>query len=165
MKGIDILCEAIKEVLLRYSDECEFHCYGEGEYYSELMKIKEEYNLDNLIIYGNRDKPYMQYYNMDVYISTSRMETFPMGIVEALSTGLPVLTTNVGAINEIVEDGVNGYLVEVEKESVCEGIRKILVEKTALMKMGKQSRNKFIEHFSTDKWVSEFTEVFIQSSN
>ena len=56
------------------------------------------------------------YHLGDVYVYPTRLEGIGLSIAEALSMGLPVITTNEGPMNEFIEDGVNGKLVRVEKK-------------------------------------------------
>ena len=49
---------------------------------------------------------------LDSFVITSRIEGGPVPLLEAMATGLPVVTTRVGVALEIIEDGVNGYLVD-----------------------------------------------------
>lgn len=53
------------------------------------------------------------YHKGDVYVYPSRLEGIGLTIAEALASGLPVITTDAAPMNEFVEDGVNGRLVEV----------------------------------------------------
>jgi glycosyltransferase involved in cell wall biosynthesis len=54
------------------------------------------------------------YHALDAYVVPSRQEGGPKGVLEAMATGVPLVTTRVGQAQEIVEDGLNGLLVEVE---------------------------------------------------
>lgn len=62
----------------------------------------------------------------DVFCSPSPYETFGRTVVEAMASGIPVLTVDSGAVSEYVIDGVNGYLVPSDIEGLANGIEKVL---------------------------------------
>ena len=54
------------------------------------------------------------YAALDAYVVSSRQEGGPKGILEAMSAGVPVVSTRVGQATELIENGRNGWLVDVE---------------------------------------------------
>jgi glycosyltransferase involved in cell wall biosynthesis len=54
------------------------------------------------------------YHALDVYLVASRQEGGPKAVLEAMATGVPLVSTRVGQATELVEHGVNGWLVAVE---------------------------------------------------
>ena len=54
------------------------------------------------------------FHALDAYVVASRQEGGPKGVLEALASGVPLVTTRVGQAPDVVEDGVTGLLVEVE---------------------------------------------------
>lgn len=71
----------------------------------------------------------------DVFLSTSSNEGFPYSLVEAQMAGLPIVAVNVGAIQEIVTDGVDGYLVSQSSEEIALRIRELLANPNLLESM------------------------------
>lgn len=65
----------------------------------------------NLVI--NPDDTYEYYKNSDIFLMTSIFEGLPNSIMEAMSYSLPIVATDVGDINQLVKDGVNGYLTKI----------------------------------------------------
>lgn len=88
---------------------------GEKNYLEDLAK---KLNISNSIIFAGKISndliPNYLYYS-DIFILPSLSEGFPNTILEAMASGLPIIASNVGGINEIVQDGINGYLVEPGK--------------------------------------------------
>lgn len=155
-KGIDLFCEALDILSPNIKMQCEFHIYGDGDYYNVLKNKKH----NNVIMYGNVKQPYLNYVDKDVFLLTSRNETLPMSIIEAMSGGMPILATNVGAVDELVINEKNGFLVDVDAFSIAKGIEKMVKSKNDFCKMGKVSEQIYEKKFSNIVWVKEFSDVF-----
>ena len=77
---------------------------------------------------------------IDVFCLASLKEGLPIGLIEAMATGLPVIGTNVDGIRDTVIDGKNGYLVELNNQvEMTDAMNKLLSNKTLREKMGRQS--------------------------
>jgi glycosyltransferase involved in cell wall biosynthesis len=63
---------------------------------------------------SSRDQLARAYHDVDVCLVTSRQEGGPKAVLEAMATGVPVVSTRVGQATELVQDGRNGLLAEVD---------------------------------------------------
>ena len=98
----------------------------------------------------------------DIFVFPPREpEGHPWSIVEAMAAGLPIISTNQGAIIESVLNGVNGFIVEPHcPEQIAEKLQE-LIENTALRKtMGQSSRNLYLANFTEAKMVEKLSAVF-----
>jgi len=85
---------------------------AEDGYLVKLQDYIDKYNLkDNITLEGFSQNPYMYYYDMDILLLSSKIESFPTVILEAMSVGLPVITTNAGGVEEQIINNENGYIV------------------------------------------------------
>jgi glycosyltransferase involved in cell wall biosynthesis len=66
------------------------------------------------VLFATHEELAHAYHALDAYVVTARQEGGPKGPLEAMATGVPVVTTRVGQTQEIVEDGRNGLLADVE---------------------------------------------------
>ena len=83
----------------------------------------------------------------DIFVLPSYNEGLPISILEAMSYGLPILSTTVGGIPEIVENGVNGFLVEPgDKNALLEFLEVLVLNKTKRLEMGEKSRLVVADH-------------------
>ncbi len=116
-KGLDVLIDAAK---LLEDKEYEFSIYGFGDLKKDLENQIEELGCTNIAIKG--ELPHNEVKNIlcesDLLISPCKvakngdMDGFPTIIFESMAVGLPILTTTVSSIPEIIKDRVNGFITE-----------------------------------------------------
>lgn len=158
-KGFDWLLDAISRIDKTKLKYVKIHIFGDGDYLPIVKKYCEENKCESLICYGRVEKPYSKYENMDAYLMVSRSETLPMGILEAMSCGLPIFSTAVGAIKELVINEYNGKLFEASRDGVIDAIEYIVRNKELLSFYGKSSREIFENKFCQEKWVINLCEI------
>lgn len=102
---------------------------------------------------GHRDDVARIYASSDVLLCASYYETCSLAMLEALAAGLPIITTPVHSARELVEDGVNGWVVEYRPEEFVRA-QKILAADPALRRrMGEASRQ-HAAHFAADRMAT-----------
>lgn len=100
-------------------DGCSFKwlIIGDGPMKPELERYTIENELTTSILFlGYKDNPFPYVKHSDLYVSTSISESFGLAIIEANSLGIPALVKNYPAAKEIIDVGVNGYIVDSEEE-------------------------------------------------
>lgn len=86
----------------------------------------------------------------------SYREGLPKSLVEAAACGLPIVTTDAPGCREVVEDGVNGFLVPVKDSSaLAEALRKLIADAGLRQRMGTASRAKVLAEFSQEKVIDQ----------
>jgi glycosyltransferase involved in cell wall biosynthesis len=66
------------------------------------------------VLLGSRDELARAYHAVDAYLVSSRQEGGPKAVLESMATGVSLVTTRVGQAPDLVEDGINGLLVDVD---------------------------------------------------
>lgn len=85
-----------------------------------------------------------------VYALPSYAEGLPMGLLEAMANGVPVVSTRVGGIPEAVTDGVEGFLIEPgDVAALTDSLDRLLSDQELAVRMGRAAREKVINCFST----------------
>jgi len=93
----------------------------------------------------------------DVYFHPSRADTAPYSVLEAMSTGLPVVATAVGGIPEQVEDGRTGYLTAPgDSEAMAARLAALLTKPQKAAAMGKRARTRAVRLFDLKRQTDEF---------
>ncbi len=100
---------------------------------------------------------------IDVYVSTSVAETFPLVLVEAAACGIPVLAFDVGGICEIVEDGRTGYLVRPGHYSSLLRAATALLDPTLRRDMGAAARSAAVERFGLDRMARAYDAAYARA--
>jgi glycosyltransferase involved in cell wall biosynthesis len=98
----------------------------------------------------------------DVFVFTpNKPEGHPLVIVEALASGLPVISTDMGAIKESVISGVNGFIVDIGRpDQIADKIKLLIKDPEKRIMMGAASRELYKEKFTADKMASGYCDVF-----
>ncbi|MFH0812519.1 MAG: glycosyltransferase family 4 protein [Pseudomonadota bacterium] len=100
------------------------------------------------------------YQGLDAYICASRTEGGPHPILEALSCGIPVISTRVGVAPELIEQGVNGMLVERIVPAIREAIVYLRDNRDLRVEMGKQARKTIEENWTWDMQAQKYIPFF-----
>ena len=148
-KGIFDLVEIIKDNKEFLKGRFRLHIGGNGET-ERLCKYIQDHELEDIIIFEGwvgPDKKSELLSSSDVFILPSYIEGVPISILEAMTYRLPILSTNVGGIPEIVNHGENGFLHEAgDKEQLFTYIKKIIEENETCRCMGDKSYEKVKSH-------------------
>jgi glycosyltransferase involved in cell wall biosynthesis len=102
------------------------------------------------------------YKGLDLYLNTSLHEGIPISILEAMSYGIPIIAPNVGGLEEILDDGIQGYLVEGREPKVFAN-RCLNIYNNKLLKhsMERSAREKVKEKFSNDRMAKEYYNLYL----
>lgn len=149
-KGFYDLIEVLHEHHAEFENKIEVLFGGDGEI-EQICSLVKEYQLDNIAKYqGWVDSEKRSYLlNLcDVYILPSYNEGLPISVLEAMSYSLPVISTNVGGIPEIVKNKENGFLIEPgDKQGIYHSICFFMKHRNYVLEFGKVSRELVQEHF------------------
>ena len=141
------------------------HLYGDGEL-NRVREMVKSKGLQDIIKVGSwvpHSKINELYENADIMVLPSYAEGLPMSLLEAVGKGLPIVSTKVGGIPEIVEEGRNGFLVEPgDIESLADRIRILLTAPELIEQMGKQSLAIAKAKFSVEKIRLQLEELYRQ---
>lgn len=142
-KGYDIALEACK-ILKEKGIEFKWYSLGVGPLKEEIEKYINENNLENNFkLLGVKSNPYPFIKDCDIYVQTSRFEGFGIAIAEARMLNKPVVTTRFDAVYNQMIDRKNGLVVDMNAESVVNGILELIQDK--------KITNEIIEYLKKEK--------------
>ena len=141
VKGFDVLLRAIWGMP---DDVCTYFVGGECK--EEYKKIIEDKQLKNVFFIDNLEQGELaRYYSAaDVFVLPTRNDTWGLVINEAMTYGLPVITTNKCVAGDaLIQDGTNGYIVESENvEALHDKICLLLNNDELMLRMGYTNYNR-----------------------
>lgn len=145
-KGGDLVLEAFN-LLKKEHSNIELYIAGPSHAPKELEENPEGVNFLGDITYDEL----CEYFNMcDIFCMPSRFEPFGLVLIEALVFGMPCIVNNDFAMKEIIEDGINGYLLNNENIVDLKDKMWKLLNDDNIRKNVINNREKYIEKYSWD---------------
>lgn len=147
--------------------DVKFVIVGDGELRGELVGHAKELGLEDKVYFtGFRSDLPDIYADFDIMVLPSLNEGTPVALIEAMSSGKPVVATTVGGVVDLVEDGVTGLLVEPESErELREGILALLSDKARRKMLGRKGREAVYPAYDIETLVKRMDDVYAASLN
>lgn len=165
-KGVFVLLDACRILKGR---GIEFQCRFAGPWYeireSEFQEFVHAHKLEDIVVhvgpkYGaEKDAEFLR---ADVFAFPTFYpdECLPFVLLEAMSFGLPVVSTDEGAIADIIDDGMNGKIVEKQKaESLATALESLINDPTLRAQMGERALGKFTEKYTIEAFENGFIDI------
>ena len=159
LKGLSTLIESIKKLK---GEDIFFLFTGPGDvenWEKQLEGVpKKNYKF---LDYVPHQKIHHLYAKSDLFVLPSFTESFPLTILEAMASGLPVIASKVGGVPEIIDHNKNGLLVEPgNSEQLAESILRVLKDKKLSKKLSKNARDRVKKNFTLDIMTKRTKEVY-----
>ncbi|MBN2090315.1 glycosyltransferase family 4 protein [candidate division KSB1 bacterium] len=101
-----------------------------------------------------------------IFILPSYVENFPVSILEAMRAGMPVVTTPVGAIPEIINDQENGFIVPAgDIKQFASKIIKLCQDGSLRESISKTNLDKALKNYSPEQYKTQLCEIYQQLIN
>jgi glycosyltransferase involved in cell wall biosynthesis len=144
--------------LERYRSDLTFVMVGSGR--DERLLRQEAADLTNCIFVGQVDNVGDYLSAFDTLIYPSRHEGLGSTLLDAMSSGLPVVATNVGGIPELIDDGVNGFLCEVgDSTSLADAVLKLYRDADLRDHIGVANTDRAAE-YTPERMTGGYIEVY-----
>jgi len=134
---------------------------GNGEIENELKALTKKMNLDNIVSFlGVRQDIPELLKESDIYVMSSEWEGLSISLIEALASGIPIVATNAGSNNEVVENNVSGIIVPIkDPEALAEGIYNLIINKDLRERLSKEAVKRS-ELFSIENCAKKHVEMY-----
>ncbi|MFY1045290.1 glycosyltransferase [Chryseobacterium sp. GP-SGM7] len=115
----------------------------------------------SFLLLDSQINPYPYIKSSDYFVLPSESESYPLTIGEVMGLNIPIVSTNVGGIPEMIEHNFDGYLVEPNEDDIYNGMRLFLTHPDVSEKL-KKNLEKSVEKFDNEKIYREVSSVFQQ---
>lgn len=163
-KGLDRMLEAWKIIVNKRNDWV-LKLVGEGDQEEYLKQQCHKLGITDNVIFASAIKDIAkEYINSSLFLFTSRFEGFGLVLVEAMQCGVPCVSFDCPyGPSDIIENGVNGYLIENGNvEEFAKAILKLIEDNELRKKMGKMAIDKAKQYLPENimpKWIELFNRL------
>jgi len=132
------------------------------EYYKKLVSLIKNLKLENQIFFHSEvdnDKIHNIYKSADIFALPSKpLEGMNLSTLEAMSSGLPIITSHVNVTSDIVKETNSGFVID-DLESFVSSVEKLITTENLRKKLGNNGK-KFMKDYSWDKIVLKIENIF-----
>lgn len=166
-KGLEYLMRAFKKVLEEYKD-IKLMIVGGGNLEGYYVNLAREYGINESTIFTGKisvfDELVKYYLDADIVVyptTGSNIESFGMVLIEAMAAGKPVIASRIPGVRAVVDDNINGLLVEPKNvDDLTFKIKNLIEDKNLRDKLGRMGRKKAEEKYSWPKIVKKVEKVY-----
>lgn len=164
-KGILHFYEAAKILTSTYGDKVKFIAVGgidKGNLSHIQQSVYTEMRQSGYVDFAGRREDVEKFYSFsDIFCLPSYREGIPNTTLEAMASGLPIVTTDVPGCRETVDEGINGFKVPPRNvDQLVDRLERLIVDPDLRERMGRASRKKAEQEFSVDKVVEQHIELY-----
>jgi glycosyltransferase involved in cell wall biosynthesis len=158
IKRPDRFLDVVSEIKKRGVD-LDFFIAGDGEL---LETCRERIKKENLpvTILGWQSDIERVLSSADMVVLTSDNEGTPLSLIQAGMAGLPVLTTNVGSVREVVLDGVTGIVTELGVQETANALEKLVNDSILRTTLGAAAQEFTMSNFGVRRLVHDHEELY-----
>jgi colanic acid/amylovoran biosynthesis glycosyltransferase len=162
-KNLGLAITAVRKLVDEYGlKNFSYRIIGDGPLLAELKKHAK--GLEKNISFGGamtHNAVLEELNNADIFLLSSNEEVLPTSLMEAQGCALPVITTDVGAVREIVQDDVSGFVVpKGDLNSLTEKLAYLLIHSQVRRKMGEKGRSLIQQHYDIKELNSRLADIF-----
>jgi glycosyltransferase involved in cell wall biosynthesis len=162
-KNFSFMIKIARNIVHKYP-QVKFFVIGDGPLRERLqLEINENFLSHNFFLLGSIPNAERYLLAFDIFCFPSfDQEGMPNVLMEASAAGLPVVASNVGSVNDIVNDKETGFLVkENDIYSFEKRLKQLILEPDLRVKMGENGRKKIKSEFSSAKFTDSMVEVYM----
>ncbi|MFA6547726.1 MAG: glycosyltransferase family 4 protein [Candidatus Magasanikbacteria bacterium] len=155
-----MLLQTIKNLPDNLKINLEVSIVGTGPLKTELENFIKNNQMNEVKMLGSltRENVLRVLCQSDIFVLLSQWEGLPLSVLEAMSVGLPVIASDVGGLNEII-NSKNGFLIK-NSERLPVVLEDLIKNKDLRKQIGDSARLSIIENYSVDKMLSETQKIY-----
>ncbi|WP_282138345.1 glycosyltransferase family 4 protein [Rossellomorea aquimaris] len=166
VKGHKVALKAVRNLIGNHHTDIKILLIGDGSEKEALIKYSEEHGISGHVEFmGHRNDVERIYPIADIAILTSYSESFPLVLLEAARAGVPVVTTDVGGVDQLIPDDSYGWIIPVEdSEQLTESLESAMRKKEegTLSHMGEKIKKYSKRQFSVEQFANNVYNVYLK---
>ncbi|TMU84092.1 glycosyltransferase family 4 protein [Bacillus sp. BHET2] len=166
VKGHKVALKAVRNLIENHHTNMKILLIGDGSEKEALKKYSEEQGISGHVEFmGHRNDVERIYPIADVAILTSYSESFPLVLLEAARAGIPIMTTDVGGVDQLIPDESYGWIIPIEdSDKLTKNLESAVREKAkgALTFMGEKIKTYSKRHFSVEQFANNVYNVYLK---
>jgi glycosyltransferase involved in cell wall biosynthesis len=163
-KNVEALLEAAGQLKAKGIDNFELQLIGDGERRSNLERLTVEKQLTrhvHFLGWVDRKAIVDRYRQADLFVTATTWEGMPNTVLEAMACGLPVVATRASGLQELVREGVNGYLVDLnDSAALANCLAELIDNPYERQRMGKESRKVAEQEFAWEYIAEQYVQIY-----
>ena len=163
-KNVETLLEAISHLNEMGVNNFELQLVGDGERRANLERLTIDKGLTRQVHFlgwVDRKAIVERYRQADMFVTATTWEGMPNTVLEGMACGLPVVATRASGLDELVKEGVNGYLVDINDSSTLANRLAELIENPyERHRMGKESRKIAEQEFAWEYITEQYVQIY-----
>ena len=140
---------------------CSLNLIGDGPELKKIKELSKKLNIEKRVHFKKYSrKIHKELKNSTLFLLTSEKESFGLSALEAISSGVPVISTNVGGLTEIVVDGVTGFVSKLgDIKKMSDDCIKLLLDNDLYLRIRKNCV-KHSKKYSISKVVPQYIKIY-----
>lgn len=136
---------------------------GSGPNLQKCKELANELELANIVFAGERDDVPNLLQESDIFVISSKSESLPVSVIEAMRAALPVVATNVGGMSELIDSERTGWLVPPGDAAALAGKIQFLMSNPGIcLSMGLAGRQKYCDQFTLKQQCDKLEALYYE---
>jgi glycosyltransferase involved in cell wall biosynthesis len=134
--------------------------FGEGEERSAYERLGRELGIDRIFSFpGSMDNLEALYPLLDVFLLPSLNEGLPMALLEAMSSGVACVASDVGDVGEVIA-GAGVAAPPGDENALVEILQRLIAQEDRIKELGRKARVRVLERYNVDIWGERILAVY-----
>ncbi|MBR6165053.1 MAG: glycosyltransferase [Clostridia bacterium] len=134
---------------------------GDGPTHQQLIRLVKELNMESSVdLPGMVSDPEQYYAVSDVYIQSSHREAMPMSVLEALASGLPIISTDVGGLKDVIHG--NGFIIpDHDDDALSEAMIRMISADDEQIQLMRSKSKEIVRKYSAPEMANQYLKYYL----
>jgi glycosyltransferase involved in cell wall biosynthesis len=161
IKNLHLFLEAAA-IAYHQNPNLRFAIVGDGELRGELETYAEQLHIETSVIFTGWRRDLAQVYaDLDAVVISSDNEGTPASLIEAMAAGCPVISTRVGGVADLIQEGYTGRLVPPrDPEALAQAILTLFEESTTTAQLAQEAQRLMLQNYTSERLVADMDKFY-----